>query len=261
MTESTSDREPGNGDIQVVSRVAHILRQLEPGQRRLRIGSLAAELGLSRSTLHRYLTSMANADLLDRVGEGEYAPGPLLVQLATMAMGSLPVVDEAGPAMRRLRDAVEETIVLSVWGGMGPVVTRVETPDKLIQVMVRVGSSLPIDAAQTHVFMAYLHDRRIVDRLLALVPDRRPALEDAIATAAADGIVIMSRLVEGLRTVAVPLLDRRGITASLAVVGTVAAIPEDPHSGVARALVDAGRSLSAQLGHSDRYPADPTGEA
>ena len=248
-------RDIGNGDIQVITRVAHILRQLEPGRRRLRVGPLAAELGVGRSTLHRYLSSMANADLLERVGDGEYAPGPLLAQLGTMAMSGLHVVEAAGPVMRELCDSVQETVVLSVWGGMGPVVTKVETPDKLIQVLVRVGSALPIDAAQTRIFLTYLNDRRVADRLLTMVPDRRTELEKAIAAIATDGIVVMSRIVEGLRTVAVPVLDGRGIVASLAVVGTVAAVPEDPHSGIAKALTDSARSLSEELGHKGDYPA------
>lgn len=249
-----------NGDIQVIGRVAHILRRLEPGQRSLRVSSLASELGVGRSTMHRYLTSMANAGLLERVGEGEYVPGPLLAQLGTMALNSLHVVEAAGPVMRSLCDSVQETVVLSIWGGMGPVVTRVETPDKLIQVLVRVGSQLPIDAAQTRVFLAHLEDRRVVDRLLALVPDRREELEKGIVAAQADGMVIMSRIVEGLRAVAVPVMDGTGITASLGVVGTTAAVPDDPHSGIARALTESARFLSEQLGHSAADRAFPEPE-
>ena len=248
-----AERE-GGSDIQVIARCAHILRQLEPGCR-LRLTPLAVEMGIGRSTLHRYLSSMANLDLLERVGEGEYAPGPLLAQLGTMALNSLHVVETAGLTMRQLRDTVQESVVLSIWGGIGPVVTRVEPPDKLIQVFVRVGSQLPIDAAQTLLFLAFLRDQQRVQRLLSLVPDRRPDLEQKIKAAVRDGIVVASRIVEGMRTVAVPVLDSRGIIASLAVIGTVAAIPDDPHSGIARALIETGQSLSRRQGYTGSYPA------
>ncbi|NMR21353.1 IclR family transcriptional regulator [Cellulomonas fimi] len=248
-----TERENG-ADIQVISRCAHILRQLEPGSR-LRLGPLAAELGIGRSSLHRYLSSMANVDLLERVGDGEYAPGPLLAQLGTMALSSMHVLDQAGPAMRQLSDAVHESVVLSVWGGVGPVVTRVETADKLVQVLVRVGSQLPIDAAQTLVFLAFLDDRRVVDRLLSLVPDRRAELEKDIAQVAQDGVVIVSRIVEGLRTIAVPVFDSRRITASLAVIGTTAALPDDVRGGVAHALIETAAGLSDQLGFAGPHPA------
>jgi len=245
--------ERENGDIQVIARCAQILRHLEPGAN-VRLGSLAAELGVGRSTLHRYLTSMANVDLLERVGEGEYALGPLLAQLGTMALNSLYVVEAAGPSMRRLCDQVQETVVLSIWGGLGPVVTRVETPDKLIQVLVRVGSQLPIDAAQTRLFLAFLDDKRATERLMALVPDRRPELEASVEAALRDGVLIISGYVDGLRTAAVPVLGANGISASLAVIGTEAAISEDPSSGLAQVMRKTADGLSRQLGYTGVFP-------
>jgi DNA-binding IclR family transcriptional regulator len=245
-----------SGDIQVIAKCAQILRQLEPGTARLKLGPTAAELGMGRSTLHRYLTSMANADLLQRVGDGEYVAGPLLAQLGTIALHSMQVLESAELAMRELCDEVQETVVLSVWGGLGPVVARVEAPNKLIQVMVRTGSQLPIDAAQTRIFMAYLRDRRTVERLLAMVPDQRERLESDLAGAREAGVVVGSRIVEGLRTVAVPVLDSGEIVAALAVIGTTSAIPEDASGGLAKAVITAGERLSRQLGFTDDYPAN-----
>jgi DNA-binding IclR family transcriptional regulator len=245
-----ADRE--NSDIQVILRCAQILRQFEPGSR-LKLGPLASELGVGRSTMHRYLTSMANADLLERVNDSEYALGPLLTQLGTIALNSLHVVEAAAPIMRRLCEETQETVVLSVWGGLGPVVTRVETADKLIQVLVRVGSQLPLDAAQTQLFLAFLDDKRTAERLLALVPDRRDELKSRVEQARR-GVVIFSGYIEGLRTVAVPILDGRGIAASLAIIGTEAAIPEDPEAGLVRALRREGEHLSRQIGFTGVFP-------
>lgn len=243
-----------SGDIQVIAKCAQILRQLEPGTARLKLGPTAAELGMGRSTLHRYLTSMANADLLQRVGDGEYVAGPLLAQLGTIALHSMQVLESAEQAMRELCDEVQETVVLSVWGGLGPVVARVEAPNKLIQVMVRTGSQLPIDAAQTRIFMAYLRDRRIVERLLAMVPDQREQLETEIAQTGKDGVVVVNRIVDGLRTLAVPVFDSGNVVAALAVIGTTSSIPEEPVGGLADAVIRAGERLSRQLGFQDEYP-------
>jgi len=243
-----------SGDIQVIAKCAQILRQLEPGTARLKLGPTATELGMGRSTLHRYLTSMANADLLQRVGDGEYVAGPLLAQLGTIALHSMQVLESAEQAMRELCDEVQETVVLSVWGGLGPVVARVEAPNKLIQVMVRTGSQLPIDAAQTRIFMAYLRDRRMVERLLAMVPDQRDQLEAEVAQTQKDGVVVVNRIVEGLRTLAVPVFDSGNVVAALAVIGTTSSIPEEPVGGLADAVMRAGERLSRQLGFQDEYP-------
>lgn len=251
--EGAAVAERENGDIQVIARCAQILRAIEPGSP-LRLSSLAAELGMGRSTAHRYLTSMSNAGFLERVGDGEYTLGPLLVELGTMALNALHVVEAAGAIMRQLAEDAQETVVMSVWGGFGPVVTRTETPDKLIQVGVRVGSRLPLDAAQTTVFLAFLEDRRSVENLLSMVPDRRRDIETTMAQVRDEGIAISSGFIAGLRTIAVPVLDGRGIAASLAIVGTTSGVPELREAAMAQALAGAAESLSRQLGFIGDYP-------
>ncbi|WP_109474519.1 IclR family transcriptional regulator [Ornithinimicrobium cavernae] len=245
--------ERDTSDIQVIVRCAQILRQLEPGVR-LRVGPLAKELGIGRSTLHRYLNSMSSADLIERVGDGEYAPGPLLAQLGTMALSSLQVVEIAGVAMRQLCQQVGETVVLSVWGGLAPVVTRVELPDQLIQVMVRVGSPLPINAAQTRVFLAFLDEPRTVERLLSLVPERRAEIDEDIERARSEGLLVYSGSVVGLSTVAVPVFNSRGIAATLAVIGTDPSVLSQDRTDLGTELRAVARSLSEQLGFDGQYP-------
>jgi DNA-binding IclR family transcriptional regulator len=245
--------ERENGDIQVIARCAQILRAIEPGSR-LRLSALASDLGMGRSTAHRYLTSMSNAGLLQRVGEGEYTLGPLLVELGTMALNDLHVVEVAGATMQQLTEEAGETVVMSVWGGFGPVVTRTATPDKLIQVGVRVGSRLPLDAAQTMVFLAFLEDRRSVENVLTMVPERRQDIEASMTETRQLGLAISNGFIAGLRTIAVPVLDSRGISATLAIVGTTSAVPADPHAGMAQALARAGEALSRHLGFIGDYP-------
>lgn len=242
-----------SADIQVIARCAQILRQLEPGSR-LRVAPLAKELGVGRSTLHRYLNSMVNADLIERVGEGEYAPGPLLAQLGTMALNSLHVVEAAGVAMQDLCREVAQTVVLSVWGGLAPVVTRVEVPDQLIQVQVRIGSALPLNAAQTRVFLAFLQDTRTVERLLSLVPERREEIEADMTRARSEGYVVYSGSVVGLSTVAVPVFNARGAAATLAIIGTDASVLGSEQETLAGRLRAVAHELSQQLGFDGAYP-------
>jgi DNA-binding IclR family transcriptional regulator len=114
---------------------------------------------------------------------------------------------------------------------------------------------LPIDAAQTRTFLAFMRDRRVVERLLAMVPDRREQLEKEIAQTQAEGAVVVNRIVEGLRTLAVPVFDARNVVASLAIIGTQSAIADDVTGGQAKAVLAAGERLSRQLGHHGDYPA------
>ena len=210
--------------IQVVSRVAGILRLLAQGRRELRVADVASELGLRRSTAHRYLASLAAAGLLAREdGAAVYSAGPLMVQFSAATLGGSRVLELAGPYMKRLVDEAHETVVLSLWGGHGPVVARVEEDStRLVHIAVRVGSALPSDSAQAQVFRGEL---------------------------ARSGVAVNSRVIEGVRAVAAPVYDERGqVVATLAFVGTIATIPEAADSGHARALRETALELSARLG-------------
>lgn len=248
-----------SGDIQVIARLAQVLRQFGPNTSTLRLATLAEELGMQRPTLHRYLASMVSAGLLERDEEATYTLGPLLVQLGTTALSGLHVIEAAEPTMRGLAKEHGETVVLGVWGGTSVVVARVvEAPDKLVQVVVRSASVLPIDAAQTQVFLAYSADPQLAPRALALLDDvSRQKVAAQVEVVRETGISVWSNIAAGIRAMAVPVFSGASnrLVASLAFVGTTEAIPENRRSTTARALAEAGASITAQLGGLPDYPA------
>lgn len=245
--------ERDSGDIQVIMRCAQILRQFEPGAP-LRVSALVQELDVGRSTIHRYLNSMASAGLIERIGEGEYAPGSLLARLGTIALNSLQVVETAAIAMRELCDQLQLTVVLSIWGGMGPVVTRVVTPDQLIQILVRVGSSLPMSAAQMRIFLAYLDEPRTVERLLSLVPEQREAIAADCDLARTEGYLLQIDTVEGVSSIGVPVFNSTGIAATMAVLGTKSVIMGPRSPELIRELRAKAKLISEQLGFDGEFP-------
>lgn len=250
-----------SSDIQVIGRCAQILRLFTMPGRALRVADVA-DVGLQRSTAHRYLSSLANTGFLERTADGGYRTGPLLVQLGTVALGGLRVLEVSGPYLQRLAEEAHETVVLAVWGGLGPVVAQVyEDLDKLVNISVRVGSALPLDAAQAQVFLAFLSDRSTVSRLLAqLPPSGRRQREISVDRVRRDGLCISSRVIDGIRAVAVPVFDDGGaICATVAIVGTVSSVPEDPRAGVVQALVGTAGALSQQMGHTGPRALDPSG--
>ena len=104
--------------IQVIGRCEDIFRLFTPTRLTIRLSDLEQELGMQRSTAHRYLTSLGATGFLERVEEG-YAPGPLMTSVGTLALDSQRILDIADPYMRRLTSEIHETCVLSLWGGVG----------------------------------------------------------------------------------------------------------------------------------------------
>lgn len=245
-------------DLQVVARVATILRLFSASSPTLKPGQAAEALGMRRSTIHRYLSSLEMHGFLKKSGEGGHELGPLIDQLASLGLGRWRIQDAAGPIMDELAATTHQTAVLSVWGGSEPVITQVrEDETQTVHVSVRVGATLPVESAQGLTFLAFLKNDRARRRVYAaLDDDRARELQRKLSAVSARGIAMHQRVVEGVRTIAVPILgSNNDIRAALAIVGTVNVIPEDIDSGVAQALRAAGKALTELIADVD--PASP----
>lgn len=246
-----------SGDIQVIGRCGHLLRLFSTTQASLRVADVEAALGLQRTTAHRYLTSMANAGFLEREDDGSFALGPLLVQLGTVALRGQRVLELAGPYMQQLADDADATVVLSLWGGLGAVVARMcEASDRLVNISIRVGSPLPLEAAQTRVFLAFLGDPMVEQRLLAQLPDaRRREITEQLEDVRREGYIVSDEVVRGIRAIAAPVIDGHGeVCATLAIICMVGGMPERPPSRLVVALMRTAERLSRQLGYADEPP-------
>jgi DNA-binding IclR family transcriptional regulator len=214
-------------------------------------------VGLQRTTAHRYLSSMANAGLLERDDEGAYRLGSLLVQLGTVALNGLRVLEVAGPRCQALANEAHETVVIAGWGGLGPVVAQeYEASDRLVNISIRVGRPLPLDAAQSLVYMAFSQDASLPGRLLASLSDahRRQVMEQ-IEAVRRDGFAINSQVVQGIRAIAMPVFNGHGdVCATVAMIGTVTGIPDDPGAGVLLAIARTAQMLSHDLGWTGDLP-------
>jgi DNA-binding IclR family transcriptional regulator len=245
-------------DIQVVQRVAEILDRFDEETRELRIGPMARELGVQRSTLHRYLNSMASAGLLHRNAWWEFTLGPILARIGPLALGVTLDFGSMSEVMDQLASDTGLTAVRSVWNDVAPVVVQVHTPPTPTHVTVRVGTRLPVTSAQTQVFLAYQHDSNIIERVLSLLPQQdRAELERAVEQTRHEGLAIGGRVEQGVRAIAAPIFDRTGaVVMTLALVGTEAAVSPKNDSRQASELSRMAATLSRQLCHHEEAHAD-----
>ena len=231
MSATIDERAPINRSVERAARLLSLFSVDEP---ELSLAEVTARLGTSKATAHRYTTALRRAGLL-RLSAGGYTLGPRIVELAATALAGLRIVKVAGPYLERLVSEVNETAVLSVWDGEAPVVVRVDdNTDRLVRISVRTGSRLPLDSAQGKVFRAFL-------------PLGASGLDGVRKT----GVAFNARIVEGIAALAAPVFQGEDVVAAMALVGTTAAIRDDPGSRMARRLRDATSALSAELGFLD----------
>jgi DNA-binding IclR family transcriptional regulator len=141
--------------------------------------------------------------------------------------------------MERLVAELNETVVLSIWDGESPVVVRVEdNTDRLVRIIVRTGARLPREtSAQGKIFLAFgTSGDELSHRERATILEHR--------------VAVNSQVVDGIRAIATPIFQGEELTAAMAVVGTIASVPDEADSTVAKRLRAAAEALSAELGFS-----------
>jgi len=251
MVDVVDSVRANGAEIQAVDRVAQILRLFGPERPRVTAAEAAEVLHLNRTTTYRYCTSLVAAGLLERGTEpGTFMPGALLVQLGAFAIGRRQVVDLAPTYMRELSADTGLTSVLSLWGSMGPVVSRVEEETtRSVVVTVRVGTQLSLASAQAKVFLAHQADQDRAERLLAVLPDDlRVRTAREIRELSASGGLAVGVDGLGIHAMAAPVFDEYTVCASLAILGTNDMLPLDLRSSAAARLRSAAEALSMAMG-------------
>jgi len=81
--------------------VGELLRLFTLNKTRITAAEAVAQVGLNRTTVHRYFTSLVQADILerDRDEAAAFVPGKLLLQLGAVARGQRRVLDIAPSRM------------------------------------------------------------------------------------------------------------------------------------------------------------------
>ena len=236
-------------DIQAVSRTAQILGLFAPETPELSVAEATRRLGLKRTTVHRYFSSMISAGLLERVEDSALVrPGRSILQLGSFTLGQQRIMQMAPAYMRELALDIKVTTVLSLWGASGPVVSLVEETDHATVVTVRVGSQLALNSSQAKVFLAFLPDQFHADRLTGSLPEpQRTETRRRIEAIRRAG---MSSDVNhrGICVLASPVFAATGICATIAAVGTERMLPEALDSREATALKAACKRLTKEMG-------------
>lgn len=243
-----------------------ILRAMVSGQRSMMLKEIAAAAGMPASKAHRYLVSLIRSGLVEQdPATSRYSLGPFALNIGLVAIDRLDRVRLGLTAIAELRDAINETTALAVWGDTGPVIVRWERPRRAITVNVVTGTSLSLlTTASGRVFSAWL-PRQVIDPLIAkelkskAPPDlkTRADVDALLDQVRRDGIAPIhgNYMVKGVQAIAAPVFNfKNEITMALVVVGVEGMFDMGEGSPVIHELKNAAHALSTRLG-ATRIPA------
>ena len=189
------------------------------------VSELARELGLSRSTTHRYIATLTSLGYLQQdVETKRYRLGPRVLDLGFAAINSMDIRDISLPHLQALTDATGFTANMAVLDGADVVyIERCRTSrsgQREIDLNLHVGSRLPAYCtAMGKALLAFVPAERLegildgvelVARGPNTITDRAALLAELERIREQDLAVNNEELAYGLRSIAAPIRSRSG---------------------------------------------------
>ena len=234
----------GSGYSQSLERGLAILSAFRSGRPLLGISELGREVGLSRSTAHRYVATLAALGYLQQDGATKkYRLGPRVLDLGFSAINSMELRELAAPYLQQLSDELGYTVNMAILAGADVVyIERCRTArpgQREIDLNLHVGARLPAYCTSLgKVLLAFLKLEEQRERVSRITFTRRgpntlttrPAFAAELRRIRAEGFAINNEeLAYGLRSIAAPILTHDGAAAAainLAVHSTMLSLSE-----------------------------------
>jgi DNA-binding IclR family transcriptional regulator len=249
------------GGVQSVAVAAHILNALAAAGRSVALRTLAADTGLARAKVHRYLRSLRNAGLVSQQGDTSlYQLGPQAIVLGLAALRGINPVAEVCNALPALRDKINQTVTAAVWTEAGPILVAIQESDHWLTMNIRIGSRLPVlTTAIGRTFLAYLPETDVAALVAA---ERMSAQAHGIGLPSPKEINdltheirrrrlarVPSAIIPGIDAVAAPVFDfANKLIAVVCVVARSEARITGWNGSAVQALGQTAKEISASLG-------------
>ena len=252
-----------------------LLQALAASPRAMMLRDLAAAADMPPAKAHRYLVSFQRLGAVaqDAVS-GRYDLGPFALQLGLAGLNRLDPVRKARPVLSQLRDEIDQTAGIAVWGNHGPTIVHWEESSHPVSVSLRLGDVMPmLNSATGRLYGAYLSRRQtlpLIEREFATrgatpLPDMPASLADYDAICAevrAQGAArTRGGVLPGINAISLPVFDANGhLSMALIVLGAQSVFDAEWGGSVDRRVRDIARQISSELGYlGASHSAGPTG--
>ncbi|HEY8498264.1 MAG TPA: IclR family transcriptional regulator [Limnochordales bacterium] len=254
------DSRAGPQTVQAVERAVRLLDVLARAD--AGVSELARATGLHKATVHRLLTTLRRAGLVELGPDGmRYRLGLRLLELGGRVLARLDLRDVARPYLLELRDATRLTVHMAVLDGTEVVyIEKLDSPANL-RMASFVGTRSPaystslgkailaaLPEAELEAVLARTRFEQRTARTLASAQALRADLE---ATRARGYAVDDVENEEGIRCVGAPVYGHSGkVVASISVSGPIFSFTPDRVDEMGRHVVRAARAISRALGYA-----------
>jgi DNA-binding IclR family transcriptional regulator len=253
-----SQRDQTVDGVQAVVLTLKLLETIAFGGDAARVTDLANALGTSKTRIFRHLkTLVALGYVVQDPNTDRYRAGIRLAQLGLASANQFDLLSVSRPVMRKLRDALGHTVVLSKVEGARVYAMEQADGSSLLRIGIVIGSPLGLhSSAQGKLALAF----GAADLLGATIKGGLPAsasrtitspdrLRREIARVRAQGwAVAPSETLTGLNALAVPIYEAEDrLVGTIAILGSVDEIPRRPTPRYLASMRAAAREISSSL--------------
>jgi len=251
----------GQIGVQSVEVGMHVLVTLAGHGGEMALGELASAAGVAPAKVHRYLVSLIRSGFVEQdPRSGRYALSSQSLRVGLVALRRLDIMEVATIALYGLRDRIDETVLMAVWGTHGATIVRWLEASRPITVNLRAGSIMPLVSSATgQVFGAFgqtalvapVLERELADSERSGVAVTRAEAEALFQKVRARGFGhVAGQMLAGVHAVGAPVFDHQGeLALALTALGANGGFDDLENGLIATSVRHAARSLSARLGY------------
>jgi len=226
------------------------------------VPELASEHGLTSSTAYRYVAVLKEMGLLDAAGPlGSYQVTEKVSSLqGALDAGTSTLRDVAMPVILRVRDEIDETVLIARRGGeYAYCVDRVESRHP-VRLQFQRGEAMTLHlGSMARLLLSHMPPPERRRYLARIGPTLTPAqaaqvTEEELAKVARDGFAVSNEEIdEGIwGTAAVVRAPSGAVSAVIGTAGPVQRLPPDRRDVVVRSIVEAAQEITESLRHQPR---------
>ncbi|AOK30729.1 IclR family transcriptional regulator [Burkholderia singularis] len=265
LTDDTAEEKTRSG-IQSIEVGFRLLDVLTHEPRAMMLRDLAQRAQMSPAKAHRYLVSFLRLGVVSQDPvSGRYELGGFALQMGLARLARVDGVKLARIALTALRDRLDQTVGIAVWGNQGPTIVHWMESSHPAKASLKLGDVMPLLGSATGlVFAAYLPrsktaamiERELADshRAAHYAGPRTPAEVEAVLAdvRAHRAARVAGMLLPTINAFGMPVFDSLGeLALAIVALGHEGAFDLSWGGEIDAALRACAQQLSYELGYSD----------
>ncbi|SAK41288.1 IclR family transcriptional regulator [Caballeronia catudaia] len=248
--------EKTRSGIQSIEVGFRLLDVLTSEPRAMMLRDLAQRAGMSPAKAHRYLVSFLRLGVASQDPvSGRYELGGFALQMGLARLARVDGVRLARIALAELRDRLDQTVGIAVWGNQGPTVVHWMESSHPAKASLKLGDVMPLLTSATGLlFAAYLprsKTQAMLDRELAATKQSMADVELVLADVRKHGAArVEGMLLPTIHAFCTPVFDSTGeLALGLIALGHEGTFDTRWGGEIDSALRECARGLSYELGY------------